>query len=134
MALWVLALLAVVCFLAAIMVPNFMRARARGMLTACKSNLKNIGIALDMYAQDHEWQYPVRVDQLTPKYLKSLPVCPSVGRDTYSATYLLSPRPAPTPAQTPGPQQDYTFRCAGGDHANTSYPAYSSVQGLIERP
>ena len=45
--------IAIIAILAAILVPNFIRARAQGQLTACKSNLKNIGTALEMYSTDN---------------------------------------------------------------------------------
>ena len=44
--------IAIIAILAAILVPNFIRARAQGQLTACKSNLKNIGTAMEMYSTD----------------------------------------------------------------------------------
>lgn len=46
-------LMIVIAILAAILVPNFIRARAQGQFTACKSNLKNVGVALEMYSSDH---------------------------------------------------------------------------------
>jgi len=42
-------------------------------LTAMKSNLKNIGTALEMYSSDHKGRYPEKLDYLTPDYLKTLP-------------------------------------------------------------
>ena len=51
--------IAIIAILAAILVPNFVRARAQGHLTACKSNLKNIGTALEMYSTDHAGRYPL---------------------------------------------------------------------------
>ena len=51
--------IAIIAILAAILVPNFIRARAQGQLTACKSNLKNIGTAMEMYSTDWSGKYPV---------------------------------------------------------------------------
>ncbi len=79
--------------LAAILViPQFIRPRNSGQLTACKSNLKNFGTALEMYAYDHAGRYPSSATQLTPNYLKTLPKCPTAGRDTYSSTYTRAKR------------------------------------------
>jgi len=54
--------------------------------SACKSNLKNIATALEMYATDNRGRYPTGLDQLlqppTP-YLKQIPTCPAAGRSTY---------------------------------------------------
>ncbi|MGV8120333.1 MAG: hypothetical protein AB2L14_11280 [Candidatus Xenobiia bacterium LiM19] len=42
-------------------------------LTTIKSNLKNMGTALEMYSADHKGLYPEKLEQLTPGYLKTLP-------------------------------------------------------------
>lgn len=78
-----------VCALAFLLVlPNFIRPRCGGgQLTACKSNLKNFGTALEMYAADHSGRMPPSAALLTPNYLKTMPICPRAGKDTYSATY-----------------------------------------------
>lgn len=75
--------------LAAILGPNFYRARAGGSLTACKSNLKNIGTAFEMYSTDWSGHYPKDISRLTPNYLKTFPECPQAGKDTYSDSYEL---------------------------------------------
>ncbi|MEW6277130.1 MAG: hypothetical protein AB1758_00805 [Candidatus Eremiobacterota bacterium] len=118
----------VLALLAAILVPNFIKARARGQLTSCKSNLKNLGTALEMYARDNGGRYPRTMFALTPNYLKVIPECSFAGRDSYSATY----RSAGAPAA-------YTFCCGGLHHKSAgitapNYPQYTSTQGLVERP
>jgi hypothetical protein len=50
-----------------------------GQLTACKSNLKNLGTAMEMYSTDHSGRYPKTLAQLTPDYLKVIPTCPAGG-------------------------------------------------------
>ena len=126
----------VVLFL--MIVPNFLKARARGQLTACKSNLKNLATALEMYSSEHKGRYPERLDQLIPgKYLKQIPTWPSRtavwGRKlaadhdyTYSVT-----------------QPDFFSMCCRGDHANAyrgfdadphNFPRYNSQEGLIDHP
>lgn len=82
-----LVLLGGVAILASILVPNFMRTRARGHLTSCKSNLKNIGTALDMYASDWEGHYPESLLALSPNYLQTIPPCTGAGKDSYSPSY-----------------------------------------------
>lgn len=37
---------------------GFWRARASGQLTACESNMKNIGTAIEMYAEGNGGHYP----------------------------------------------------------------------------
>jgi hypothetical protein len=105
---------------------NLALARARGMLTACKSNLKNTGVALEMWAVDHEGLYPESLSVLAPNYLKVLLQCPASGTDTYSATYKRMEEPV-----------FYRMHCSG-DHSPTGtepgYPIYDGEQGLIEGP
>jgi hypothetical protein len=101
-------------------------------LTACKSNLKNIGTALEMYSTDNGGKYPKGLDALTPKYLKTIPECPAAAAMTYQAQF------------GPGAEGNtekyldfYTVCCAGKHHADVNvdpdYPRYTSVAGLIER-
>ncbi len=116
----------------AILVPNFVRARGQGQLTACKSNLKNIGTALEMYATDHAGKYPDNIGVLAPDYLFTIPACPSAGRDTYSESYKLdSP-------QDEDQWEVFHLHCAGENHIRVGvppdFPAYNSMLGLIERP
>lgn len=127
-----LAFTAMAAVLAAILVPNWMRARARGSLTACKSNLKNIGTALEMYSTHFAGKYPASLQQVVPNYLESLPECPSAGKMTYQATFG---RQAPF---NPDQYEDYYYvECHGSNHTKVSvtgdYPAYNGIQGLIER-
>lgn len=115
--------IAIIAILAAILVPNFLRARAQGQLTACKSNMKNIGTALEMYSTDSYGRYPVDLTIITPNYLKVIPTCASAGANTYAYTYTQVP-------------DCYTTYCSGAYHTtinNTAdYPQYDSIQGLIE--
>lgn len=114
----------VVPVIAAVAVPNFMRARAQGQVAACKSNLKNMGTALEMYGTDNAGHYPTRLSQLTPNYLVTIPTCPAAGSDTYAASF--------ESAQNP---DAYTVFCAGKHHEAVGYPAnhpcYTSTGGLI---
>ena len=116
---------------AAILVPNFVRARSSGQTTACKSNLKNIGTALEMYSTDWSGHYPKDAGALTPNYLRTMPTCPSAGRDTYSATYTRV-------EAKEGSWESYKVCCGGENHIAVgipaNYPAYDGISGLTERP
>ena len=116
--------IAIIAILAAILVPNFIRARAQGQLTACKSNLKNIGTACEMYSTDFAGRYPIGgINLLTPNYLKTIPTCASAGSNTYTG-FTASSNP-----------DAYTFFCVGSNHTsaneNANYPQYNSTQGLV---
>jgi len=90
--------IAIIAILAAILVPNFLKARAQGQLAACESNLKNIATALEMYATDYSGDYPVTasVSLLTSTatggaYMKAMPNCPSITTAPYDYTANGSP-------------------------------------------
>lgn len=128
----IMIVVAIIAILAAILVPNFVRARAQSQYTACKQNLKSIATAIEMfsaYPGKHTAEvgrYPTTVARLVPDYLKAIPTCPSVGISTYTAGYIV----------TKGPDA-YTIYCKGMNHgtvgAASDLPAYSSQSGLIER-
>src|SRR5687768_4989061 len=61
--------------------------RRQGSGTNCRSNLKNIGPALEMYAADWNGKYPTSMSQLTPNYLKTIPECYAVDKMTYRVHY-----------------------------------------------
>jgi prepilin-type N-terminal cleavage/methylation domain-containing protein len=117
--------IAIIAILAAILVPNFIRARAQGQVTACKSNLKNCGTAMEMYSTDNSGRFPTALTVLTPNYLKTIPTCPSAGSATYTAGFTSASNP-----------DAYTIYCNGTNHAGVNaalnYPQYTSTQGLIQ--
>lgn len=107
--------------LSALLVPNFLRARAQGQLTACRSNLKNIASALEMYGQDSRGAYPAQLATLTStNYLKVIPTCPAATVDTYSASFTSA-------------GSNYTLSCQGAVHQKVGlepdFPQYLSSTG-----
>lgn len=116
----------IIPMMAAFLVPKFEHARAAGQLVACKSNLKNIGTAAEMYSTDNSGRYPTKLSQLTPNYLRSIPTCPSAGKDTYSASYKSAVSP-----------DGFTVACGGSHHTKDglgpNLPKYTSLQGLLTR-
>lgn len=144
--------LGAVLVVSAVVIPNFTHHGCGGQTTACKSNLKNIGTALEMYAVDNHNRYPDSLKPLVGEYLKIIPTCPSIGASTYPQGYAVWHDPAGRPATpTPdvnSPQFDkyvaestkydrYTVVCAGANHAavgdSANYPQYTSTQGLLEK-
>ena len=49
-----LVVIAIIAILAAMLMPALNRAREQGRLASCTTNLKQIGTALLMYAEDHK--------------------------------------------------------------------------------
>ena len=81
-------------------------AEGLGPLRGCVANLKSIATGLEMYASDHQGNYPKSLQQLTPTYLKSLPTCPAAGRETYSAAWRLAG------------SEGFYFCCSGNHHGS----------------
>lgn len=58
-------------------VSTYFRGQAQGRLGACrKSSLHSIAVALEMYSKDFDGQYPAKLSQLQPDYLRQIPMCP----------------------------------------------------------
>ena len=57
-----LVVVAIVALLAAILFPVFASARGKARQAACLSNLRQIGIAMALYAQDNDDQFPYAAD------------------------------------------------------------------------
>jgi len=107
--------------------PYFMRARPRGSMMKCSSNLKNLATALRMYAQDNQGHYPERLQQLLPgNYFKLLPTCPATGSMTFT-DYRAATNP-----------DRFSFSCVGDNHSklyhrsSPNYPRCDSTWGLQE--
>jgi prepilin-type N-terminal cleavage/methylation domain-containing protein len=52
-----LVVIAIIAILAAILFPVFAQARESARMTSCLSNLKQIGLAMTMYAQDYDERF-----------------------------------------------------------------------------
>jgi len=116
--------IAIIAILAAILIPSFVRARAQSQLAACESNEKNMGTAVEMYANDNSGNYPTAAlgaAFFTPTYMQSIPICPS-----NQSGYAYS--------GTTGPA-GYTVSQSGNPHSaisplSTGFPEFSSRGGL----
>src|SRR3569833_3782856 len=52
-----LVVIAIIAILAAILFPVFAQAREKARQTACMSNLRQVGLAIQQYAQDYDESY-----------------------------------------------------------------------------
>lgn len=81
----------IIGILAAILIPNFLHARAESQTAACEANLKNIATALEEYATDNNGQYPPAGAPVNPAlfgginnpYMAATPVDPAGGGYNY---------------------------------------------------
>ena len=73
-----LVVIAIIAILAAILFPVFAQARGKARQTACLSNMKQIGMAIQMYHDDYQ-ELPPHLSTLASTYVtdKRLLVCPS---------------------------------------------------------
>jgi len=91
--------IAVIAVLVTIIMPKLGTSRTKSQLAACKSNLRHIAIALELYANDNGGYYSpdtsggegsyTGFNYLVPQYLKTSPLCPTghtYGIITKSAT------------------------------------------------
>lgn len=100
-----LVVIAIIAILAAILFPVFARARENARRASCQSNLKQIGTALHMYAQDYDEKLVPTFDPLVPSdgsqfpkaklapYTKSLQLwfCPSSTSEYNTPAYWSGP-------------------------------------------
>lgn len=91
-----LVVIGIIGILAGLLLPALSHARERGRAVKCSSNLKQVGLAMMMYVEDHQHYPPGRVagftqwdlcvgtyaggksDPLTPEARTALFICPSV--------------------------------------------------------
>ncbi|NPV47250.1 MAG: DUF1559 domain-containing protein [Armatimonadetes bacterium] len=130
-----LVVIAIIAILAAILFPVFAKAREKARQTSCLSNLKQIGTAFVMYAQDYDERFPkyrqgsappacyVMWSHVLEPYIKNTQVfiCPSVGdQHSYGCNYAhVSPCSATAVgtslAALTRPAQTYVAFDAAGD-------------------
>ena len=86
----IMIVVAIIGLLAAIAIPNFVRARTTAQMNACINNLRQIDGAIQQWAleQKKDAAAAVTTTDVTP-FLKNLVVCPSGGTtidDSYTVT------------------------------------------------
>lgn len=122
-----MVVISIIAILAAILVPNFVKSKAQGQAAACKTNVKNIATALEMYTHDSGGRFPTVLTNVLPNYIKTIPTCPSLNAQAvYTNGYASSSVP-----------DSYTLVCSGLNHAgvgySANYPQYTNRAGLIEK-
>jgi prepilin-type N-terminal cleavage/methylation domain-containing protein len=107
--------ISIIAILAAILIPNFLHARAESQTAACEGNLKQLATALEEYAVDNSGTYPADFPSLIAAnagvYLKVVPPDPAGG-----VAYALA-----VPAVAPCTQlQPNTYKITDGQNHDTT--------------
>jgi len=76
--------------------PALATARERAARTSCMSNLKQVGVALHLYASDNGEKFPTKLQDLVPKYMPDATImsCPA-GKRQYAYVSGLKATDAP---------------------------------------
>ncbi len=85
----IMIVVAIIGLLAAIAIPNFVRARAKAQINTCIANLKQIDGAKESWALENKKKTgdtPAMTD-LVPNYIKTEPKCPA-GSSSYNLNAL----------------------------------------------
>ena len=97
----IMIVVAIIGLLAAIAIPNFVKARTTAMTNACINNLRQIDGAVQQWAlEEKKGATDAVVEANITPYLKSVPVCPA-GGTTFGDSYTLA-----TVADNPVCQKD----------------------------
>jgi len=99
----IMIVVAIIGLLAAIAIPNFVRARTTSQKNACINNLRQIDGAIQQYALENR-QAPtatVTIAEVTP-YLKSSVSCPAGGTTINNSYAVTDCQTAPTCTTTGG--------------------------------
>jgi prepilin-type N-terminal cleavage/methylation domain-containing protein len=90
----IMIVVAIIGMLAAIALPNFVRARATARRNACIANLKEIDAAKQEWALENkepDTAVPTESDLIGAKaYIKDPPSCPLDPKDSFSTSYSIN--------------------------------------------
>jgi|GEM_PF-1032761 len=77
-----LVVIAIIALLASLLLPAFVKAQEKGRQTACASNLRQVYLAVDIWAQDHFESYPPAATMWKDiKLKKTVLTCPTKGSE-----------------------------------------------------
>ncbi len=89
--------------------------RAEQMGMECRLKIEVLATQCEMYAKDHEGRFPARIEDLVPKYLPRVPVCPATGQ-----SHLLVPT-----------STGYFISCPNPNNHGLKRFGYASDKGMV---
>ncbi|MGI5845456.1 MAG: hypothetical protein ACOX9B_14970 [Candidatus Xenobium sp.] len=92
--------------------------RAEQMGMECRLKIEVLATQCEMYAKDNEGKFPSRVEDLIPKYLPRVPVCPITGQP-----HLLVPT-----------STGYFISCPNPNGHDLKKFGYASDKGMVVEP
>jgi len=143
-----LVVIAIIAILAAILFPVFAQAREKARQTSCLSNNKQLGLSLQMYAQDYDgamsqtsWELgsfkaKVHWSYLVQPYVKNLQifVCPSDPNPVTPLNRLCNPANGDIIGVTLCDAQAPKFSYINGYNAMPAHDWIPPTEAAIERP
>src|SRR6187401_1539893 len=86
----IMIVVAIIGLLAAIAIPNFVRARTSSQANACINNLRQIDGAVQQWAlENKQLSSAVPTEANITPYMKAVPICPA-GGPTFAASYNMT--------------------------------------------
>lgn len=109
--------------------------------TACQSNLKNLGTALEMHWCDHQEKYPAKLEDLKPEYLREIPRCvDGLKENTTASRFYKKFRGVGAEGyayEVSENREAYTMYCVGKNHEEQgvaeNFPQYNNLTGLVPK-
>ena len=150
-----LVVIAIIAILAAILFPVFAQAREKARAISCLSNVKNLGLAAQMYMQDYdEVILPIRIDNrsaqtppgskdwrqywqyLIQPYIKSQPALTCPSQSSRQGPDWADDAENERGGRVMGMAINDTMNTWGGDNGNTgtpaTYPSLSRPADLVQ--
>jgi prepilin-type N-terminal cleavage/methylation domain-containing protein len=112
--------IAIIAILTGLLLPAISRAKARGQRIQCLSNLREVGIGFQMFANDHGHQYPPMVSQREGGTFEVAGTASALVHFIAISNDIVTPRILACPSDTRPPAKDWKSI----DRTNISYAIF----------